>query len=105
MRAPVCPTYGPPEVVRIPDVDAPTAGSGGVLVRVHATTVNRTDCGWRAAKPAFARLITGLRRPRRPILGCEFAGVVEALGDGVTSFDLGDRVFGLTRSGFGAHAE
>lgn len=105
MRAAVFTRYGPPDVVRVADVEPPTVSGGEVLVKVHATTVNRTDCGWRAAKPSFVRLLTGVRRPRRPILGCEFAGEVEALGDNVTSFNVGDRVFGFTRSGFGAHAE
>jgi len=105
MKAAVHTRYGPPEVVRISEVEQPTAKEGEVLVRVHATTVNRTDCGWRAAKPAFARVFTGLTKPRATILGCEFAGVVEALGTGVTSFRVGDRVFGFTKSSLGAHAE
>ena len=54
-----------------------------MLVRVRSTTVNRTDCGFRAAKPFVIRLFAGLRRPRHPVLGCEFAGVVEAIGDTV----------------------
>jgi NADPH:quinone reductase-like Zn-dependent oxidoreductase len=103
MRAAVYTRYGPPDVVRVSEVDKPAVTGGRVLVRVHATTVNRTDCGWRAAKPFFTRLLTGLRRPRATILGGEFAGVVEAVGGGVTSFQVGDRVFGF--SAFGAHAE
>jgi NADPH:quinone reductase-like Zn-dependent oxidoreductase len=70
-----------------------------VLVRVRATTVNRTDCGLRAAKPWIYRLFLGLRRPRRTVLGIEFAGEVEAVGDGVTAFKVGDRVFGGTTFG------
>ncbi|RFS81398.1 NAD(P)-dependent alcohol dehydrogenase [Actinomadura spongiicola] len=97
--------YGPPEVVRIRDVDRPVAGDRGVLVRVHATTVNRTDCAYRAARPFFMRFRTGLTRPRRTIMGTEFAGVIEAVGDGVTSFAVGDRVFGYNEGAFGAHAE
>jgi NADPH:quinone reductase-like Zn-dependent oxidoreductase len=67
---------------------------------VHATTVNRTDCGFRAAKPFFSRFFTGLARPRARVLGSEFAGEVEAVGAGVTSFRVGDRVFGFTGSGY-----
>lgn len=104
MRAAVRRIYGPPEVVRISDVADPEVGSGEVRVRVHATTVNRTDCGFRAAKPMFIRALTGLVRPRVTILGTEFAGVVESVGEKVTRFSTTDRVFGYSRR-FGAHAE
>jgi len=76
-----------------------------VLVNVHATTVNRTDCACRAARPFFMRLFTGLTRPRATVLGNEFAGTVEAVGTSVTSFKAGDRVFGYNEGPFGAHAE
>jgi NADPH:quinone reductase-like Zn-dependent oxidoreductase len=105
MRAAVHTSYGPPDVVRITEVEKPTARDGEVLVKVHATTVNRTDCGFRAAKPFFVRLFTGLLRPRVTVLGNEFAGEVEAVGGAVTSFEVGDRVFGFNGSRFGAHAE
>jgi NADPH:quinone reductase-like Zn-dependent oxidoreductase len=105
MRAAVHTRYGPPDVVRVAEVDKPTPEDHEVLVKVHATTVNRTDCGFRAAHPFFARLFTGLLRPRQAILGCEFAGEVEAVGAGVTSFEAGDRVYGWTGDRFGAHAE
>jgi NADPH:quinone reductase-like Zn-dependent oxidoreductase len=67
--------------------------------------VNRTDCGFRAGRPLFIRLLTELPRPRVRILGTEFAGTVEATGRGVTSFQVGDRVFGFRGLPFGAHAE
>ncbi|MBO2450743.1 NAD(P)-dependent alcohol dehydrogenase [Actinomadura barringtoniae] len=105
MKAAVHTRYGPPEVVRIREVDRPVAQDHCVLVRVHATTVNRTDCAYRAARPLFMRLLTGLTRPRRTIMGTEFAGVVEAVGGGITSFAVGDRVFGYNEGAFGAHAE
>ena len=105
MKAAVHHRYGPPEVVRVVEVDRPVVGVGDVLVRVHATTVNRTDCAYRAARPFFMRALTGLVRPRRAVLGCEYAGVVAAVGDGVTSFTVGDRVFGYNEGAFGAHAE
>ncbi len=76
-----------------------------MLVRVHATTVNRTDCAYRVAKPFIARFSTGLRKPRVTIMGTEFAGVVEAVGGGVTAFKIGERVFGYSEGRFGCHAE
>lgn len=105
MKAAVQTRYGPPEVVRIAEVEKPTTKDNEVSVKVHATTVNRTDCACRAAKPFFMRFFTGLIRPRATILGNEFAGVVEAVGSGVTSFEVGDKVFGYNEGPFGAHAE
>ena len=105
MKAAVHTRYGPPDVVRIAEVDKPTVTDHEVLVKVHATTVNRTDCGFRAAKPFIVRFFTGLTRPRVAVLGGEFAGVVEAVGGGVTAFTAGDRVFGFSEGRFGAHAE
>ena len=105
MKAAVHTRYGPPDVVRIAEVEKPAAKDNEVLVRVHATTVNRTDCGLRAAKPFIVRFFTGLSRPRVTVLGNEFAGEIEAVGPGVTSFRVGDRVFGYNGSSFGAHAE
>jgi NADPH:quinone reductase-like Zn-dependent oxidoreductase len=89
----------------ISEVEKPATGDNGVLVKVHATTVNRTDCAYRAARPFFMRFLTGLIRPRSPVLGTEFAGVVEAVGRGVASFGVGDKVFGYNEGPFGAHAE
>jgi len=105
MRAAVRTRYGPPDVVRVVEVEKPAAKDNEVLVRVHATTVNRTDCGLRAAKPFIYRFFLGLRRPRLTVLGNEFAGQVEAVGTGVRSFEVGDRVFGFSGTWFGAHAE
>ena len=105
MKAAVRTSYGPPEMVRVVEVDKPAPRDGEVLVRVHATTVNRTDCGVRAAKPFFYRLFIGLTRPRVTVIGTEFAGEVEAVGAGVTAFEVGDRVFGFEGTRFGAHAE
>ncbi len=105
MKAAVHARYGPPEVVRITEVDLPAVGDNELLVEVRATTVNRTDAAYRAAKPFFVRSFTGLTRPKVTILGNEFAGVVEAVGLGVTAFGVGDRVFGYIEGPFGAHAE
>jgi NADPH:quinone reductase-like Zn-dependent oxidoreductase len=105
MKAAVCTRYGPPEVVVISEVEKPATGDNRLLVKVHATTVNRTDCAYRAARPFFMRFLTGLITPRSAVLGTEFAGVVEAVGSGVTSFGVGDKVFGYNEGPFGAHAE
>jgi NADPH:quinone reductase-like Zn-dependent oxidoreductase len=105
MKAAVHTRYGPPDVVRIADVEKPTAKDREVLVKLYATSVNRTDCGFLSGKPFIVRPFSGLLRPKATVLGCEFAGVVEALGSGVTSFEVGDKVFGFSEWRFGAHAE
>ena len=105
MRAVVCDRYGPPEVLRLEEVAQPSPQPDEVLVRVHATTVNRTDCGIRAGEPLVSRLISGLRRPKWRILGTELAGTVEATGAAVTQFTVGDEVFGVNAWHFGARAE
>ncbi len=86
-------------------MDVPVPKSNEILVKVHVTTVNRTDCATRAGKPFFARIVTGIVQPRATVLGNEFAGEVEAIGSAVTSFGIGDRVFGYNEGPFGAHAE
>ncbi|MEJ7793272.1 MAG: NAD(P)-dependent alcohol dehydrogenase [Gaiellaceae bacterium] len=102
MRAVVHDRYGGPDVLRVEEVERPVPKEDEVLVKIHATTVNRTDCGARAAEPFISRFFTGLRRPRRRILGSELAGEVEAVGAAVSQFEVGDRVFGMRA---GAHAE
>ena len=106
MRAAVFNAYGPPDVVHVAEVEKPAPGDDELLVKVHATTVNRTDCAYRSARQFVLRFWTGLSRPtKRPILGTEFAGEVEAVGSSVTSFSPGDRVFGYVEGTFGAHAQ
>jgi NADPH:quinone reductase-like Zn-dependent oxidoreductase len=102
MRAVVQDRYGPPEVLRLEEVERPVPGDDEVLVKIHATTVTRSDCGFRAADPFFSRVFTGLRRPKRRIPGMELAGEVEAVGTAVSEFEVGDHVFGIKG---GAHAE
>jgi NADPH:quinone reductase-like Zn-dependent oxidoreductase len=104
MKAVVQDRYGGPEVLRIAEVPRPEPKDGEVLVRIRASSVSQTDTHARAAHPFFWRFVFGLRRPRWTALGVEFAGVVEAVGPGVTLFTVGDEVFGQPR-GFGAHAE
>jgi NADPH:quinone reductase-like Zn-dependent oxidoreductase len=107
MKAVVHDRYGPPEVLRIEDVERPVPGDDEVLVKIHATTVNRTDCHIRRAKPFLWRLFAGLLRPKRKVLGMELAGEVEAVGAAVNEFEVGDHVFGVNgyNQPFGAHAE
>jgi NADPH2:quinone reductase len=102
VKAVVYDRYGPPEVLRVAEVERPVPKDDEVLVRVHATTVTQTDCHMRRARPYLWRLMLGLRRPKRRILGLELAGEVEEVGRGVTRFRQGERVFGMRG---GAHAE
>ena len=103
MRAVVHDRYGPPEVLRVGEVERPVPNDDEVLVRVHATTVTRADAmGVRSEEYRFARVFTGIRRPRRTTAGTEFAGVVEEVGAAVTGFRAGDAVFGIKG---GANAE
>jgi len=96
MKAALISRYGPPSVIKVAETPTPRPGPGDVLVRVHATSVSRTDCGeLEPHPPVLARLMYGLRAPRRSIFGVDFAGVVEAVGDDVTALKIGDRVFGL----------
>jgi NADPH:quinone reductase-like Zn-dependent oxidoreductase len=106
MRAAVSRRYGPPEVVEVrDDAPEPDVAAGDLLVRVHVTTVNRTDCAYRRAYPFFIRAVSGWRTPKVPVWGTEYAGVVERVGPEVTRFAVGDRVFGYAEPRFGAHAE
>jgi NADPH:quinone reductase-like Zn-dependent oxidoreductase len=105
MKAVVCDRYGPPDVLRLRDVARPVPGPDQVRIRIRASTVNRSDCAFRQGAPPYARLLTGLRRPRRRVLGSELAGEVEAVGPAVTEFKVGDQVFGVNPWKFGAHAQ
>jgi NADPH:quinone reductase-like Zn-dependent oxidoreductase len=104
MNAVVCPAYGPPERLEIREVERPTPRADEVLVAVHATSVNRTDVATLQGRPFFARLFTGVRRPRHPVLGTEFAGRIETVGRQVSGLAVGDDVFGFSGATFGAHA-
>jgi NADPH:quinone reductase-like Zn-dependent oxidoreductase len=102
MRAAIHERYGPPEVLRVAEVERPVPNEDEVLVRVHASTVTRSDTGLRGTEYPFTRLITGVRRPKRTVAGTEFAGVIEEAGAAVTDFRVGDEVFGVQG---GANAE
>lgn len=105
MKAAIHKRYGPPEVVSVTEVDKPFIKDNEVLVKVYATTVNRTDCGFRSAQYFASRFFSGLFYPKQQTLGNEFAGVIAATGNAVTSFAVGDKVFGYNDTRFGAHAE
>lgn len=97
--------YGGPEVMMIGEYPRPEPGPHQLLIRVRATTVNRTDSGFRTPEYMIIRLMNGIFRPRRKILGTEFSGEVVALGHAVSEYSVGDAVFGLSPVRFGAHAE
>lgn len=105
MRAAVYFTYGPPEVVQLIDVPNPIPKDNEVVVQVHASTVNRTDAGFRSAEYFISRFWTGIFRPKHNVLGCEFAGTIEAIGKHVTTFKVGDKVFGFNDNTCGGHGE
>jgi NADPH:quinone reductase-like Zn-dependent oxidoreductase len=112
LRAIVYDRYGPPDVQRLEEVERPVPRDDQVLIKIHATTVNRLDCHTREANrrsglftSLLSRLAFGIRRPRQRILGSEYAGEVVAVGHAVREFAIGDDVFGITGLGFGAHAE
>jgi NADPH:quinone reductase-like Zn-dependent oxidoreductase len=106
MRAVRFRRYGGPDVLRIEDVETPTPTETQVLVRVHATTVSTAEMAMRKGEPFFARVISGLRKPRKPTTpGSELAGEVTATGPDVTRFAVGDRVVGSTGASLGANAE
>ncbi len=105
MKAIVYKRYGPPDVLEVTEVDNPAPGNGEVLVRVYATTVNRTDCATIRAKPFFMRIVTGLFKPKKQIPGTEFAGEVIEIGNSVSTLKVGDRVFGFDDEGCRSHAQ
>lgn len=105
MKAIIHTRYGPPEVAQLMEVDKPAPKDNEILILIHASTVNRTDSGFRSAEYVVSRLFSGLLKPKQKTLGNEFAGVIEAIGKGVTLFKPGDNVFGYNDKTFGAHAE
>jgi NADPH:quinone reductase-like Zn-dependent oxidoreductase len=105
MKAVVCDSFGPPDILRLRDVERPTPRDHELRVRVRATTVNRTDCALRSGDDLANRVYAGLVRPRWKILGSEFAGEVDATGAAVSEFRAGDRVFGVNAGKFGTHAQ
>lgn len=105
MKAIVYRQYGPPEVAKLTDIEKPVPKANELLIKVHASTVNRTDSGFRSAEYVVSRLFSGIWRPKLNVLGCEFAGIVEEIGAKVTQFKVGDKIFGFNDQTFGGHAE
>jgi len=110
MRAVICTRYGPPEVLRLAEVERPTPRRKQIRIRIFATAVTVSDCVIRGLKAPrryrlLLRLLAGWNAPRRPILGMVLAGEVESVGRNVTSFKEGDQVFGMSRWAFGTYAE
>ena len=104
MKAVIYEKYGPPEVLKIKEIEKPVPKQNEVLIKVYTTTVTATDCVFRRGEPLFSRLFTGLTKPKNQILGSEFAGNVEAVGKDIKSFKVGDNVFGTT-PGYGSYQE
>lgn len=105
MKAIVYTKYGPPEVAKLMEVAKPIPKNNEVLVKVYSSTVNRTDSGFRSAEYFISRFWSGLLQPKFQILGCEFAGIIEEIGQRVTTFKKGDKVFGYNDKTFGGHGE
>ncbi len=105
MKAMICPKYGTPDVLQLTELEKPTPKDNEVLIKIHAGTVTPSDCAFRKGDPFIIKLIYGLRKPKLPVQGVEFAGEIEAVGKDVTRFKTGDQVFGLSPDNLGAHAE
>jgi NADPH:quinone reductase-like Zn-dependent oxidoreductase len=106
MKAAVRTKYGLPGDLSIKELDIPTPKDDEVLIRVHATTVNRSDCHVLSGRPFAMRLFTGLFKPRSSIIGSDFAGQIEATGSTVQSFKAGDKIMGFGGGlGCGSHAQ
>jgi NADPH:quinone reductase-like Zn-dependent oxidoreductase len=105
MRAAIYKKYGPPEVIHFADIPKPQPKPNEVLVKIIATTVNRTDTGFRKAEYFIIRFFAGFFKPKNQILGTEFSGIIESIGSDVKTFKIGDQVFGLNTYKFGTHAE
>lgn len=104
MKAAYREQYGPAENLEIREMEVPSPKPREILVRVKATTVNRTDTAVLTGSPFAMRFFTGLFKPRRPITGTDFAGEIESIGDAVTHFQVGDKVMGFQDQGFSSHA-
>ncbi len=105
MQAVIRSKYGNPDVIRIADISIPRPKANEVLIKVYATTVNRTDEGVIKGKPFIFRFFVGFPKPRHQVLGTDFAGVVEAIGEQVQNFKVGDRVFGFNDNSAPSQAE
>jgi len=105
MKAAIASKYGPPSILKLKEVEKPTPKDNEVLIKIYATTVNRTDAALLRAHPFFTRFMTGFFKPKSPILGIEFAGIIKSVGKNVSSFKLDDKVYGLNELDWGCHAQ
>ena len=105
MKASIRRRYGSPDQIKVESIEKPAPKDNEVLIKVFATTVNRTDCANLTAKPFIMRFVLGLFKPRQTILGTDFAGKVEAIGKNVKSFGVDDKVFGFADTALGSQAE
>jgi NADPH:quinone reductase-like Zn-dependent oxidoreductase len=105
MKAAIRRSYGSPQKIQIEEIERPVPNDNDVLIKVYATTVNRTDCANLTAKPFIMRLVLGLFKPRKITLGTDFAGIVVETGKDVQDFRIHDRVFGFTDLGLESQAE
>jgi len=110
MKAIVYEKYGSPEVLQIKEVEKPTPKDNEVLIRIYATTVTKYDCWVRSstAPPGFklmSRIASGIRKPKKPIIGMELAGEIKAVGKDVKLFKKGDQVYGISLANMGTYAE
>ena len=105
MNAIIYTNYGTPDVLKLVELEKPVPEDNELLIKVMATTVNRTDCANLTAKPFIMRFSLGLFKPRKQVLGTEFSGVVETVGNSVTKFKAGDRVFGFDDSILSSYAK
>lgn len=105
MKASICTRYGSADVLQLQDIDKPTPKANEVLVKIYASSTTAADSMMRQGNPYYGRLFLGLTKPKYPITGTGFAGTVEALGNDVSSFKIGDAVFGESVFGSGTNAE
>jgi len=105
MKAIVCTKYGAPDVLQLQEIEKPVPKDNEVLIKVHAATATTSGLSGRKGEPFFARLFTGLTKPKKNILGIELAGEIEVVGKDVKLFKIGDQIFGHTGLAFGAYAE
>lgn len=105
MKAIVHTKYGPPEVAKLVEINKPIPTKNQVLIKIQASSVNRTDSGFRTAEYVISRFWSGLFKPKFQTLGSEFSGIIEEIGAEVSEFKVGDRVFGYNDKSFGGHAE
>ncbi|MDQ7016829.1 MAG: NAD(P)-dependent alcohol dehydrogenase [Gammaproteobacteria bacterium] len=105
MKAIICRRYGMPDVLQLQEIEKPVAKANEVLVKIHAASVTRAEGMMRRGSPLFGRLFMGITKPKYPVTGTGFAGEIEALGEQVTQFQIGDKVFGESVFGLGTNAE